>query len=57
MENEAHFNLVYTQMDWSEPGKFLGIAGEDASDSQSIRLHADIFRFCFIHMGVFYRLF
>ena len=31
-------------------GKFLGIAGQDPSDTKSSRLHLDIFRFCFIHL-------
>ena len=29
------------------PGKFLGIVGQDPSDSNSNQLHVDIFRFCF----------
>ena len=29
------------------PGKFLGIVGQDPCDSKPIRLHVDIFRFCF----------
>ena len=32
------------------PRKFLGIVGQDPSDSKSSRLHVDIFRFCFIHL-------
>ena len=31
-------------------GKFLGIGGQDPSDSKSYRLHVDIFRFAFIHL-------
>jgi hypothetical protein len=30
--------------------KFLGIVGEDPSDSKSNWLHADIFRFCSVHL-------
>ena len=32
------------------PMKFLGIVGQDPSDSKSNWLHVDIFRFYFIHM-------
>jgi len=32
------------------PVKFLGIVGQDPSDSKSTRLHVDIFRCCFIHL-------
>ena len=32
------------------PGKFLGIGGQDPSDSKSNQLHVDIFQFCFIHL-------
>jgi hypothetical protein len=38
-----HFGLIFIAV----PGKFLGIVGQDPSDSKSIRLHVDIFRFCF----------
>jgi hypothetical protein len=31
----------------SVPGKFLGIVGQDPSDSKSSWLHVDILRFCF----------
>ena len=31
-------------------GKFLGIAGQNPSDSKSSWLHVDIFRFCYIHL-------
>ena len=31
-------------------GKFLGIFGQDPSDSKSNRLHVDIFQCCFIHL-------
>ena len=30
-------------------GKFLGIVGQDPSDSKSNQVHIDIFRFFFIH--------
>jgi hypothetical protein len=32
------------------PGKFLGIVGQDPSDSKSNWLHVDIFYFFFIHL-------
>ena len=35
------------------PGKFLGIVGQDPSDSKSNRLHVDIFRFCFHSFEVY----
>ena len=36
------------------PRKFLGIVGQDPSDSKSSRLHVDIiFRFCFHSFGVY----
>ena len=31
-------------------GKFLGIVGQDSSDSKSNWLHVDVFRFCFNHL-------
>ena len=34
----------------SVPVKFLGIVGQDPSDSKSSRLYVDIFRFCFTHL-------
>ena len=40
--NDCMFHLV--------PGKFLGIVGQDPSDSQSNRVHVDILWFCFIHL-------
>ena len=33
----------------SVPRKFLGIVGQDPSDSKSSRLHVDIFQFWFMH--------
>ena len=41
---EEDILIVYTNA-W----KFLGIVGQNPSDSKSNRLHVDIFRFCFIH--------
>ena len=38
------------------PGKFLGIVGQDPSDSTSSRLHVDIFRCCFHSCGVYYSI-
>jgi hypothetical protein len=35
------------------PGKFLGIVGQDPSDSKSNRLHVDIFHFSFIELWYF----
>ena len=35
------------------PGKFLGIVGQDPSDSKSNRLHADIFQSCFHSFEVY----
>jgi hypothetical protein len=32
---------------------FLGIFGQDLSDSKSNGLHADIFHVCFIHIALF----
>ena len=32
------------------PRKFLGIVGQDPSDSKSSRIHVDIIWFCFIHL-------
>ena len=32
------------------PMKFLSIVSQDPSDSNSSRLHVDIFRFCFIQL-------
>ena len=40
------------------PGKFLGIVGEDPSDSNSSRLHVDIFQYLFSFVqGKFYTFF
>ena len=39
-------NYVYKPV----PGKYLGIVGQDLSDSKSNRLHVDIFRFCFVRL-------
>jgi hypothetical protein len=39
---EEDILIVYTNA-W----KFLGIVGQNPSDSKSNRLHVDIFRFCF----------
>ena len=36
------------------PGKFLGIVGQDPSDSKSTRLHVDIFWFCFHSFKVYF---
>ena len=35
------------------PGKFLGMVGQDPSDSKSSRLDIDIFRFCFHSFEVY----
>ena len=43
--------IFYRIREWQAvPGKFLGIVGQDPSDSKFNRLHVDIFRFCFIHL-------
>ena len=36
------------------PGKFLGIVGQEPSDSKSSWLHVDIFRFCFHSFEVYF---
>ena len=43
-----HNTYEYT----SVPGKFLGIVGQDPSDSKSNRLHVDIFWFCLLIWGL-----
>jgi hypothetical protein len=35
------------------PGKFLGIFGQDHSDSKSNRLHVHVFQFCFYSFEVY----
>ena len=45
---------LYTELCYGTvPGKFLGIVGQDRSDSESSRLHVDIFRFCFHSFEVY----
>ena len=40
-------------LDKPVPGKFLGIVGQDPSDSKSDWLQVDIFRFCFHSFDVY----
>jgi hypothetical protein len=54
-----YLDLRNEQLDWflspgqcPLPGKFLGIVGQDPSDSKSNRLHVDILQFCFIHLSM-----
>ena len=42
--------VILSGLDHPVPGKFLGIVGQDPSDSKSTWLHVDIFRFCFIYL-------
>ncbi len=39
---------------WPVLGKFLGIDGQDPSDSKSNRLHVHIFRFCIHSFEVYF---
>ena len=58
MKYKIHLKLVhesYGTCFQSEPGKFLGIVGQDPSDFKSSRLYVDIFRFCFIIGSISYR--
>ena len=43
----------FTQICGSVPGNFLGIVGQDPSDSKSNRLHVDIFQFFFHSFEVY----
>ena len=45
---EEHISIVYTNA-----RKFLGIVGQDPSDSKSNQLHVDIFWFCFNSFEVY----
>jgi hypothetical protein len=45
--------LVPRSLPRSLPGKFLGIVGQETSDSKSNRLHVDVFWFCFHSFGVY----
>ena len=40
-------NCMCTLQTWTLPGKFLGIVGQDPSDSKYNQLHVHIFRLCF----------
>ena len=47
------YHFVPTQTANTVAGKFLGIVGQDPSDSKSSRLHVDIFRVFFHSFGVY----
>ena len=48
--HNGHSIVIGTSSLQAVPRKFLGIVGQDPSDSKSSRLHVDIFQFCFIHV-------
>ena len=65
-QNNNPHTLLREQINWhggcqrlkiqlceSVPGKFLGIVRQDPSDSESNRLHVDIFQFCSLSFEVY----